>query len=372
MRGVVSDLRVVQPDPTLDAPTYVDVPAAGAFVLIMRDDTAYCVEQLCRRLSGRSAVPPGELSAALTESYRAFQDDLRGAFRDTAYGPRGIAFHVVDGHQLERSVRRWVGGGPVISLDPLVERAARPLRVSRGFLLGGRKALGLVPRPDTDPIGRQITTLLKNPPEHGYTLVEDDVSTGGTLAGVIRLLQEAGVRVRRAIPGIRLAGTAPTGTAPTGILGVAVDPVLQYRAVGAAGAERVMELTDPRNFLLGASGLVVRLPDRTWGRAPYWLPFVSTTARVGVAAAYEKEFAFGMLEANRRFFVRAGQVLGRTVRVADLPPATRRLLMSLDMASLSRPVCSVLEGLGVWMDRWIDVVAESADRSDLDVPGAVR
>ncbi|OKJ99767.1 hypothetical protein AMK26_27630 [Streptomyces sp. CB03234] len=368
MRAVVSDLRVVQPDPTLDAPTYVDVPAAGAFVLIMRDDTAYCVEQLCRRLSGRSAVPPSELSTALTESYRAFQDDLRGAFRDTAYGPRGIAFHVVDAHQLERSVRRWVGGGPVISLDPLVERAARPLRVSRGFLLGGRKALGLVPRPDADPIGRQITTLLKDPPEHGYTLVEDDVSTGATLAGVIRLLQEAGVRVRRAIPGIRLAGTAPTG-----ILGVAVDPVLQYRAVGgAAAAERVMELTDPRNFLLGASGLVVRLPDRTWGRAPYWLPFVSTTARVGLAAAYEKEFALSMLEANRRFFARAGQVLGRTVRVADLHPATRRLLVSLGMASLSRPVCSLLEGLGVRMDRWIDVVAESGDRSGLDAPAAVR
>jgi hypothetical protein len=355
-----ADHDVVRPDPAADAPIRVDVPAAGAFALVMRDDTSACVRELDRRLTRWSAVSPGGLEPALAESYRSFQRDTRNALRGVARRPGGLVFHLVDARRLELAVRRRAGTGPLISLDPLVERAVYPLRVSRGFLLGGRAPVGLVPRPGAASIARQLAAMPGDTDAAGCTLIEDDVATGGTVAGVIRLLQDAGKRVRRVVPGIRLDESAQTG-----ILGAAVDPVLQYRTVGAAWGERAVGLADPRNFLLGLSGLVVRLPDGTWGRAPYWLPFVRTSARVAIPADCDKEFAFRMVEANLRFFVRAERLARRTVRVADLHPAVRQVLVSLDMAQPLEPVCSVLQRLMTGMDRWIERIAE-LEEHDMD------
>jgi hypothetical protein len=353
-----ADHYVVRPDPAPCAPTYIDVPIGGAPVLIMRDDTAQLVEELGGRLARRSAMPPGALAPALAESYRGFQRDMRNAFRCVVRRPGHLAFHVIDARRLELAVRSRAGSGPLISLDPLVERAARPFRVSRGFLLGGRRQIGLVPRPGADPIGGQITSMLGYAAGKACTLIEDDICTGRTITRVIRLLRAAGIPVRRVVPGIRLEAAAEPGALEAGI-----ESVLCYRTVPDTWGESAMELTDPRNYLFGLSGLVVRLPDGSWGRAPYWLPFVRTSARVGIGvpADAEKEFAFLMLEANLRFFARAERLVRRTIQVADLDPAVRQLVLSLEIAGPLESVRSVLDKLMTEMDHWIELIAQLED-----------
>ncbi|MFI2609389.1 hypothetical protein [Kitasatospora sp. NPDC018619] len=357
IRGL-SDHQVVRPDPAAAGPTYLDAPAAGASLVVMRDDTAYCVRSLSRTPAGRGTVPPGGCGPALAEAYRAFQRDLRNALR-TVLPPRGgLRFHLVDAHRLELAVRRRAtGGGPLLCLDPLLERAVWPLRVSRGFLLGGRRQVGLVPRPGAAPIGEQIASLPGDPTGRGYTLVEDDIATGGTVAEVVRLLRDAGRPVRQVVPGIRLGGSAPSE-----VLGARIDPVLQYRTAGTGPDAPAPELVDPRNFLFGLSGLVVRLPDGTWGRAPYWLPFVRTSARLGSPAGADREFAVLLLAANLRFFARVDRLVRRPHRVADLQADVRRLLLSLEVAEPAEPVRSVLRKLTAGLDGWSGLIADVEER----------
>lgn len=352
-----ADHCVVRPDPTVGGPIYIDVPVSGTFVMIMRDDTAHLVTELGDRLAQWSAMPPCGLAPALAESYYRFQRDTRNAFRCVIRRPSGLVFHVVDAHRLELAVRGRVGSGLLISLDPLIERATRPFRVSRGFLLGGRTEVGLVPRPGADPIGRQITSMLGYTAGKACTLIEDDLCTGRTIARVIRPLRAAGIQIAHVVPGIRLDSAAQPS-----ILGAAIEPVLQYRTVPGTWGESAMELTDPRNYLLGLSGLVVRLPDGSWGRAPYWLPFVATSARVGIPVGAEKKFAFLMLEANLRFFTRAERLVRRTILVADLHPSVRKLIVSLAIAEPLEPVRSVLEILVTGMDRWIELITQIEER----------
>lgn len=349
-----ADHIVVRPDPSAGAPIRIDVPASGPCVVIMRDDTAHFVTELGRRLLRWSAAPPSGSVTALADGYRDFQRDLRDAYRSVLRLQRrdGVSFHLVDAHRLEAAVRHRAGHGPLISLDPLIERGVRTLRVSRGFPLGGRAPFGLVLRPGAPPIGRQLDSLRAYAGAKGCTLVEDDVCTGRTVASVISLLRAAGIPVRRIVPGVRLDGAEQAR-----ILGATIEPVLQYRTVGGARGESAVELTDPRNYLFGLSGLVVRLPDGSWGRAPYWLPFVETSARVGIPTGADREFAARMLEANLRFFARAQQLARRTIRVTDLHPSAHQLVLSLGIAEPREPVRSALEGIAAGMDRWIELIA---------------
>ena len=356
MIAPVADHYTVRPDPTSEKPVRVYLPVAGPFVMVMRDDTAYFSSELGRRLTlARSggAQPPGSLAIELAEGYRGFQRDLREAFRRTWRRPGGIAFHLLDARRLELAVRHRVGGDRLISLDPLITRGASPLEVSRGYLLGGRTAVGLVPRPGAASLSTQIASL-RGYASAGCTLIEDDMCTGETIASVVRLLQAAGIPVRRVVPGIRLDGGALPGLA-----GTVVEPVLQYRtAAGHDSVGAAAEVTDPRNYLFGLSGLAVRLPGAGWGRAPYWLPFVRTSARVGIPTETEKEFARLVLEANLRFFARAERLLRRTMRIVDLLPPTRELMHSLQIADPLEPVRRVLEELMTRLDRWIELIAD--------------
>lgn len=361
MIAPVADHYTVRPDPMTVTPVRIDLSVAGPFVIVMRDDTTYFSSELGRRLTvTRSGTHPLSGPATeLAESYRGFQRDIREAFRRTWRRPGGIEFHLLDARRLELAVRRRVGDSPLISLDPLITRGVSPLEVSRGYLLGGRTTVGLVPRPGAAPISTQLEAL-RGYAATGCTLIEDDMCTGETIATVVRLLRGAGIPVSRVVPGIRLDGGALPGLA-----GTAVEPVLQYRTAGGgvggahvdAGNSAAVELTDPRNYLFGLSGLAVRLPGGGWGRAPYWLPFVRTSVRVGIPAETEQEFALLALEANLRFFTRAERLLRRTLRVVDLLPPVRELIQALDLASPLEPVRRVLEDLITGMDRWIELIA---------------
>ncbi|MEV0265862.1 hypothetical protein AB0I49_31640 [Streptomyces sp. NPDC050617] len=370
----------------------------------MRDDASYCVRQLYDLLARRNPVPPEVLVPALKQSYFDFQEEVREAFRRMSGTSVDVAFHLVDAHRLEQAVRLRGRRDRIISLDPLIHRDVHRLRVSRGFLIGGSEPVGIVAGQRHRPMREQLGALAAA--GHSYTLVDDDIITGSTVSWVIRSLHDAGVRVRRVVPGIRV-----TDTDRSSIQGVPVEPVLQYRAVatddraadrpaagtgdraavetgdraavgtgdrrGARAAHRpdagaadgpavgtdvraahrpAMEVVDTRNFLLGVSGLVVQAPDGEWARAPYWLPFVSTSARSGISPESDEDFAVCMLVANTNFFSRVGHLLGTPVRILDLHPMVRRLLSSLAVAAPQETVVAVLERLMGQMDDWLDLM----------------
>ncbi|WP_157859125.1 hypothetical protein, partial [Streptomyces pathocidini] len=333
--------------PRSGAPLRVDVPADHPFVMVMRDDTAYCVRELTGRIAIRSPVSRAHLAAAVRAGYQRFRQELRDELCHAVVRPHGTVFHLVQPEALERAVRGRVGDRALISLDPLVTRAHGQLRLSRGFLLGGTRCVGLVPRPGGPPLADQLGALRKDLADVECELVEDDMCTGGTVAAAVRLLRAADIRVTRVVPGIRL--TVP---GETSLAGVPVEPVIDYRVLH----RDAVELTDSRNYLLGVSGLVVRLPQLRWGRAPYWLPFVSTAARAGIHPGMERAFARGMLEANARFFADVEQAARCPLLVGSLPPSGQQVLTSLGMAWQSTPVRAVLERLAAHLDRYIEAV----------------
>ena len=94
-------------------------------------------------------------------------------------------------------------------------------------------------------------------------------------------------------------------------LPAAVEIVDTHFAMGAADGE----IADSRDFLLGADdgGLVVALPDGSWGRAPYLLPYVDPEVRAGLPDGTALSFSAAMWEHNVATFGPTDR------RVADLP-----------------------------------------------------
>lgn len=311
----------------------------GRALIVMRDDMAYVVAGLAARLSGHAPVAWPVLITALSVAYRSFQEDVRRALYDCAAGAERPDLHIVDGIAVGQAVRARIHTAKAISLDPLVEGVAA-LGISRGFELGGRRPCGLVARPGFPPVASQAIHLRQTLMDDECTLVEDDIHTGGTIAGVLGILAGAGVRVAKVVTGI-VAGPAVLGS-----LGVPVEPVLRY-----VGVPDRIDVADPRNFLLGVSGLVVRLPTGCWGRAPYWLPFVTTSARVVVDPAQDDKFARVMVRANARFYERVERSTHCRIRVGHLHPAVRMLLATTVSASAETRVGHLLDGLADRLDR---------------------
>jgi hypothetical protein len=64
------------------------------------------------------------------------------------------------------------------------------------------------------------------------------------------------------------------------------------------------DCADVRDFLIGskAAGLVVRLPGGKIARAPYILPYVYPSSRVGLPAKVDESFSLAIWELNLKFF----------------------------------------------------------------------
>lgn len=336
----VGTVRDLTPQLGSQTPLVVPVDHDAPYVLVMRDDTDHCVGEIASRLD----APAVRCQSLLRRAYQCFLEELRSALESAVGDPNGIEFHVVDADHLAKAVRARVRETQVISLDPLIDSDDGAMELSRGFLLGGNTSLGLVRRPGAASISRQLEALGQRLAGVECAVIEDDIFTGRSLTHAVQILRRAQIRVTQVVPGIQSSSAEP-------VPGVRMDPVIEYALPSPLESSRV-NLLDPRNFLLGMSGLVVRLPDYGWGRAPYWLPFVDIVARAGVTRGRELSFAVEMLQANARFFARAEQAAGRTIRVADLQPSTRRLFLSLEIATGLTPVRTVLGWLEAHLDHY--------------------
>lgn len=313
-----------------DRPTTVQ---AEKPLMVMRDDTDYCVRKLAQRIATDSSMARGSLCAVLARAYRLLQAEVRSEVRVHAKPGRTPEFQLIRHDGLAHAVRSRANGSPTVTLDPLVQ-GDLSLQLSRGYRLGQHEPLGLVPRPCRPAIDDQVAALAQALRGSGCVLVEDDVYTGETITTVFDILRRADIRVVRVVPGIhvdsgfRLASRIP------------LDPVLRYHDPGG-----MVDVADPRNFLLGVSGLVVRLPPNEWCRAPYWLPFVRTSRRITIDDGRDHEFALAMIAANARFYARVEADLNTVIRVRHLTRPVQRLLTSSGIATMAGPVQEALRTL---------------------------
>lgn len=293
----------------------VEVGSGVDFVYIMRKDGNFTMSPVARRLTSEYALEEGVTKQVLMEEYDTYFSKLADILK-WGYSPKGsMELHLYDPEALDKRVREKVGGLPTVSLDPLMNRGVFELGVSRGFYLGGRKDFGQVARPGTDPLSKQaeeIADILNGVPS---AVAEDDIFTGGSVAASLTELKNSGVNVQKAVTGIQV-------DEPTSVLkmGIPVEAVVTYETSDDAKILDKVDLGDPRDYLLGASGLVIKLPSGKFGRAPYILPFVSSSARAGVPAEMEKEFAMKVLQANLEFYIGAGERIGKPIQLKSMDP----------------------------------------------------
>ncbi len=172
--------------------------------------------------------------------------------------------------QLE-AVKTLARGQKVISLDPCIPGTI-DLKISRAFPLSdGGAAPFLVARPGAEAIDLQLDKI----PGGDYILFDDDIFSGATVLQVQELLPLP-VKIR--------AVCALT---------------IRARQSGAS----ILDILDSRDFLAGSreGGLVLSLPDGSYCRSPYCLPYTSPSHRASVPIGEELQFSRRLWQLNADF-----------------------------------------------------------------------
>lgn len=166
----------------------------------------------------------------------------------------------------------------VINLDPITASEYEyNLNISRIFdVSSAQKApLGYIARPGFPSIEEQIDVI----PQGYYTLVDDDQSTGGTIAMVSSLLKQRGRIIQD------------------------VETLLENDA-------KRIDILDIRDFIMGSDfgGLVVNVKGNTY-RVPYLLPFVNIRARANITMGNAVIFSRNVFNLNRRLHTKTGMTV---------------------------------------------------------------
>jgi hypothetical protein len=301
--------------PKLKSPetTIVEVAPQVNFVYIVRMDSEFAVNPLAQKMSTGYALDEKEAKSNLLEAYEIFFSELADAFAE-GFSHRGnFELHLYDPHELDAQVRQRAGSSPIVSLDPLVSQGVYSMKVSRAYYLGGKSDTGQIARPGNAGLNVQAEQIAKWVAGEPVCVLEDDVFTGGSITASLDELTKHGITILKVIPGIQVG--SPDKLTKSGII---VDPVVRYRTTDGTDVFDKVDLGDPRDYLIGASGLVVHLPNGEYGRAPYLLPFVSTSARSSIPPQAERAFALNVLQANIEFFREIERIAGKPLLLCHM------------------------------------------------------
>ena len=291
----------------------VEVGSDVDFAYIIRKDGNFTMNPIAANVANDYGLDYSTTQQALLEEYDVFVAKLVDAFK-WGYSSKGnFEAHLYDPNDLDKAVRAKSQDHPLISLDPLMHQGVHEFRVSRGYYLSGKKDFSQIARPGSDLLPLQAQNI--NATLNGATasVAEDDIFSGGSVIASLNALQESGVPIKKVIPGIQVGKPEKLAA-----MGIDVDPVVIYEATDGKDIFDKVDLGDPRDYLLGGSGLVVKLPNGEYGRSPYILPFVSTTARASIPQEAEKEFALKVLQANLEFYSSAGEKLGKPILLSQM------------------------------------------------------
>ena len=345
--GLLSRTPVVlrpQVDPHPESVTSIDAHSDVDLIYVMRDDTAYCADWFAARLSALE-IERAQIRSVLRDAYGLFQSELQSALFDAFAQHTQVQIHLLDPDVLREGVRARAKQHQVVSLDPLYTHDCFSLQSSRCYLLGGRYIEGLVSRPGSASMRSQLAALRFITQSKPCVLVDDDIYSGTTITRSIHLLHKAGIDVERVITGTRIASKSLHAT-----IQAPVESVVTYSGT-------CIDLGDPRNFLMGVGGLVVRLPDGGLGRAPYHLPYVDTAARASIDEVQQRKLALRVLEANAEFFLALQRSLDLPIYVRDLDLSFARLVDSLHGVRPETPVADLIEFIYCNIDRLTSYVA---------------
>lgn len=332
------------------------------FVYVMRKDGEFSMSPIANRLGEEHGIPPGEIMPILISAYEHFFLELTEAMGQAFAGKGEVEFHVYDPDQLEEAIKQSAGSLPLISLDPLVHEGVFEHQVSRGYYLGGKKDFGQVNRPGSESLDWQSQKIAQALAANIALVCEDDVFSGGSLIASLMGLLEQNINIGGVISGIQVGKPAKLIE-----LGIDVNPIVEYLTSDGADIFSKLDLGDPRDYIVGASGLVVKLPGGGFGRAPYLLPFVSPSARASIPS--EKEFAFSqkMLQNNLKFFLEVTKKIGQPVLLKHMDPHFCALMTKLFDFPTDVPMTAVVEWSLKNMDSiWKYVQQEGLFQQSLD------
>lgn len=208
--------------------------------------------------------------------------------------------------QLEAAAK-LARGNSVISLDPCI-KGDHDLKVSRSFPLSAPLSEAeMVARPGSHELSLQIEAI----PEGAHILFDDDIFSGSTVQRVQELLPEP-ITIR-AVCALTIRSKNPHST--------------------------LLDILDSRDFLAGSheGGLVLQLPDGSFGRAPYCLPYVSPSERASIPLSQEIEFSIRLWRINKEFFAS----LPDQIALRQSSPAFTKLmqLAGFDLNATMLEVC---------------------------------
>ncbi len=275
----------------------VEIGPQVDFVYIVRKDGVFTVSPLAHKMSVGYGLKEVDVKQALLEEYDRFFNELTHIFYWGFSQKGNFELHLYEPGELDTAIIQRANNIPIVSLDPLICHGVYSLTVSRAYYLGGKKDTGQIARPGYASLNAQAQQIAERMQGQPVCVVEDDIFSGGSIIASLDKLTDCGVTIQKIIPGIQIG--SPHKITQSGL---AIDPVVKYKTIDGADIFDKVDLGDPRDYLLGASGLVVHLPQRAYGRAPYILPFVSTSARSSVPQQAERGFALKVLEANWNFF----------------------------------------------------------------------
>lgn len=157
-----------------------------------------------------------------------------------------------------------------INLDSYF-RGTYNLEVSRLFNVSSYqdKYIKLIGRLGYETIEEQVKKIKNG----SYVLVDDDSVTGRTLNSIKEKL--------------------PTDVVISGT----------YLLANSIN-EKVFDVVDLRDFIIGTtnSGLVVKLPNGIYTRAPYVMPYVNLTTRASIPPSRERDFSIAVWQMNKKFY----------------------------------------------------------------------
>lgn len=322
--------------------------APEAFVMVIRKDGLLATGKLAACLAKNSDFPFDRASSLLLESYYLFCQELYRIFSTCL--PHSLPnsgwneIHLLEPEQLKNGVYSMAEDCHVVSMDQMLSGpGVLQYASSRVFCLGGVCQLGHTARPGHPSLAQQVRNIRSSVGGRDIVFTDDDVFTGGSLC---RALEQIGTcALTKIIPQIQIASPSEKveDLAP-------VHPVVQYHS----DRDRI-ELCDMRDFLLGASGLVVKMPDGQLGRVPYVMPFTDPTERASVPVSVRLDFSQRVLRANYRFFERIERELGFEILVEHLDPSFAVFLKHCAVpASASAKECATWAGANlskIWCEQ---------------------
>lgn len=230
----------------------------------------------------RSLLVSNISTDAIQKAYDNFLDSLCASLKNNSAEPVLIEIHSFE--DLEESKKKLLDPNKkYLNFDSQSSLGGVQVGVSRKFSYKSGEQLGITSRPGYDELHDQLSDIVA---QHGtkFGIIEDDIFTGGTLKVMIKAIQDAGAQVNSIVSGI---------SSTRQIDDVAVDAAIYYTP------ETLLELTDPRDYIFGASdgGLVVSHFGRKF-RVPYCSPLVDVAKRSSIDPKKANTFSLDILDAN--------------------------------------------------------------------------